>query len=628
MSTFLRWSLLAGLLASTAHAQTLADTTVALPMLTVTATRTATPAAAAPARVTTVHRRDFEAAAARSVADVLEARTGVFVRRYGPAGLASMSLRGSGASQTLILLDGLRLSDPQLGQIDLSLLPSALLAGVEVMHGTGAALYGADAVGGVVQLRPLQAAARPSLRLHSTLGAFGTRTGGFAAAARRGAWAALLAAELRTTDGDFRYHDAALVPAQTVRRAEADARQAALYGSLQHDAGRHHLTVSAWHLDAERGVPTQQQAARQWDRQTRFWARERLRLGQGTLRLSAAWQRSRLRYQAATVDDTGRTEAGTLEAELRQTLGPRWAFGLGLTGSRARATHPNLAADARETHLAAFAHADGTLGRTRLFPALRVDRYHQPAGKTRAVMSPRLGLNIALAGGLHAKASAGRAFRAPTFNERFWQPGGNPDIRAEDGWMGDAGLFFARRNVSAEVTGFYHRLRDQIVWEPQARGFWAPRNVGRVRTRGVEASGRWAARWVQHGRLEAAVFYTFTDARDRTDAASASFGQPLRYVPRHQVKGALGIGWKSLQLDATLRTTGRRAVATDGSQWLPAYTLLDLHLRLQRQLGPVGVTLGGVLENALDTRYEVIQSQPMPLRHARLRLLLTFGEAN
>ncbi|WP_243664067.1 TonB-dependent receptor, partial [Rhodothermus marinus] len=61
---------------------------------------------------------------------MLEARTGLFVKRYGSGGLATLSLRGSGATQTLLLIDGHRVADPQSGLIDLTLLPTVLLSAV------------------------------------------------------------------------------------------------------------------------------------------------------------------------------------------------------------------------------------------------------------------------------------------------------------------------------------------------------------------------------------------------------------------------------------------------------------------------------------------------------------------
>ncbi|MDX1439106.1 MAG: TonB-dependent receptor plug domain-containing protein, partial [Rubricoccaceae bacterium] len=112
-----------------------ADST--LPEVTVTASRVPLLSRDVPSRVTVLDEEDVASAHAVSVADLLESRSSLFIRRYGSSGLASLTLRGSTASQTLVLLDGQRLGDPQLGQLDLSLLPTVMLESVEVLHGGG-----------------------------------------------------------------------------------------------------------------------------------------------------------------------------------------------------------------------------------------------------------------------------------------------------------------------------------------------------------------------------------------------------------------------------------------------------------------------------------------------------------
>ena len=74
-----------------------------------------------------------------------------------------------------------------------------------------------------------------------------------------------------------------------------------------------------------------------------------------------------------------------------------------------------------------------------------------------STVNPRLGLNLRLLQGstLHLKASAGRSFRVPTFNDRFWQPGGKPDLNPERGWTYDLGLRLEHRYGQAEATVFF-----------------------------------------------------------------------------------------------------------------------------------------------------------------------------
>lgn len=618
---------------TSAWAQGTLDTTLALPPVTVTAARFST-AATAPARVTVLGEEALERTGARTVAGLLEARSGLHVKRYGAGGLATLSLRGTSASQTLVLLDGHRIADPQLGQLDLSLLPTSLLEGAEVMHGAASAVHGTEGIGGVVNLRTRSPGAASRLVTSAGYGAYGERSGEVLASGTSGRLSGLALVAYGQEEGNFPYENEVLIPARTVRRRGADRQRLALYASGGYAGDRHRLRVSAWYHDAERGLPgtaaTPPGGERQWDEHLRLWLDHRMLMDWGTLRLGGLLQRGALRYAnpGLDLDDTGRTLIGSLEAEADLLPLGAWAWSAGATGSYGQALHPSLADVTVEGHGGAFVRGTGTYGRLRLYPALRTDVYVQPAGAPRAALSPRLGLNVRpfVERRLYLKASLGRAFRIPTFNDRFWQPGGNPNLRPERAWTADLGFFLQQRRHQIEFTAFASRVRDQILWTPTSAGYWAPENAQRVRTRGLEASWQW--RYARAGRrLEGGAFYTFTDARDRSDPASGAYGKPLRYVPRKELKvhGSGGLGPFTLDLNG--RYTGRRYVNRDGTGVLDPFFVLDGQARMERRFGDVRAQLALAVENLLDGRYAVVSGYPMPPRHARLRLLLEWRPA-
>lgn len=606
---------------------------VTLPPLTVTASRIPTSPAEAPARVTVLDSAALRTTAATSVADLLDDRAGVHVRRYGATGLATPSLRGTGASQTAVLLDGQRVSDPQIGHLDLSLLPTVLLQSARVMHGPASPLHGSNGLGGALQLRTVRP--RTSLQARALFegGAFGTRSSSALVATPLGEGTSVLAAvDYQATDGDFPYTDQSRFPAETVRRRNADRTRRTVYGSVRSRVGAHRLRLSGWLTQAERGLPPLSSTAaateRQWDTQMRIWGRDRLAVGNGRLSIQGLAQRTRLRYVNARqdLDQTGRTTLTSLETTIRHPVSSRWTLAGGLSGSYADARHPQLDASAHQEHVSAFAEGTARYGRLALYPALRTDAYWMPEGTPRLAASPRLGLNwqpVAAWPSVHLKAQIGRAFRVPTFNDRYWQPGGNPDLRPERSWGADLGIRLDRPAGFVELSAFGHRRRDQIVWRPTDEGFWAPTNVGRVRTLGIEASAEGTWPLPLNTDLQTGLTYTFTDARTRTDPNTASYNEPLRHVPRDQLKAHSTLSWGPAALDLTARYTGRRYVTSDGAQFLDPYVLLDAQLRLAHTVAGIDTELSLKIENALDTEYRSVGGRPMPPRHARLRLLVS-----
>ncbi len=616
------------------QAQDAPDTTLVLPEVRVEDVRDREVPGTSAVRVTTLDRAALEATQARTVAEVLEARTGLFVRQYGSGALATLSLRGTGSAHTLVLLDGLRVADPQTGQVDLSLLPTVLLERVEVFHGAASARFGADGLGGVVRLGTLAAEGRGRVKMAGSAGAYGERRLGVVASGGAARFSGVAAVEVSQANGDFPYLNETLVPAQEVRRDGADRSLVTLFGRATHRAGRQRLSVAGWYNRAERGLPGPGNAspgeARQWDDHLRLWAGYEVRVPRGTLELKGGVQRTTLRYAnpASGTDDTARTRSIELDARARLAWSRRWLVG---GGGTVTFDHAALRGGVDRTHLAAFLHGTAAYGRWLFYPALRLDAY-AGAGASVLALSPRLGVNVQPLAwpGLHLKASTGRAFRAPTFNERFWQPGGNPDLKAERGWSLDGGLHVRFGGdghfLEAEATAFATRLSDQIVWFPgfvdAAVQVWQPANLRRVVTRGLELSlggqlGRPGA-----GMLDGGLTYSYTDARDRSDPAAASYDAPLRYVPPEQLKGHLGAAWRGLRLGLSGRFVGRRYLTTDGSMHLAPYHIVDVHLQARRTLGPVAATLALSIENLLDRDYAVVRFYPMPPRHGRVRLTL------
>jgi iron complex outermembrane receptor protein len=606
---------------------------VRLPRLTVTATRAPTAPSEAPARITVLDSAALQRTGATSVAGLLEARAGLHIRRYGAGGLATPSLRGTGGAQTLVLLDGARISNPQTGVLDLSLLPTVLLESVEVLHGAASPLYGSDGMGGAVHLRTLRPDRPLQVRAASHVGAFGERGGSVLVGSQQPAGSVIAAVELRRTDGDFPYTDPALFPPRTVHRQNADRERLSLYTAAETELGAHDLRIAGWYTAAERGLPPGSAPTatgeRQWDNHLRLWARDAVTTSWGTLTLRSLVQRASIRYRnpSVSVDQTGTTLLGALEAQARALLSTRWLATGGLSGRAARADHPRLAADAAEQRFSAFASGTGDYGRLTLYPALRVDAYLRSATASVAAFSPRVGANVQplpTHPWLHVKVHAGRAFRAPTFNDRYWQPGGSPDLDPEHGWSLDASLRADGPRGFAEVTAFGTWLHDQIVWRPVGNDVWSPANVRRTRTLGLEAAAEW--RWPLSGTaaLTTGMAYTLSDARNRSDPASAAFNEPLRHTPRHTINlyGTAAVGPVALDLNA--RSVGRRYVTTDGSSSLDPFLVLDAQVRVRLPVPAVRTTLTAAVDNVLDTEYRVVGNRPMPPRHLRARLQVAF----
>lgn len=589
------------------------DSTLVLPQITVTASRLPDRLLHAP-----VHVRVLDARRARTVSELLSKGSAIYIRRYS-GGLATMSQRGAGAAQTVVLLDGHRIASPQLGQLDLSLIPTLLLSSVEIASGAGSSVYGTDALAGILNLRT--AAAPPGLSIQASSGSFGRRTGALVASVNTGPVSGQLAAEYASADGDYPYLNTGFFPARSTPRRGADQVRRSLYAALRRPATRGGFTLAAWINQAERGLPSIHASVarreRQWDRHLRVWASGNWQARRAAFRLSGLAQKGSLRYanDQSGIDNEGRTFISSLDAEARLAIGSRWRLTGGVASGYGQARHPSHSNAAREWHGAVFATAVGNYGRLRLYPALRMDAY-----SSRLARNPRLGLNIQLAGSLHLKASAGRAFRMPTFNDRFWQPGGNPELLPEYGWTYDMGIRLESRQGHAEFSAFMSRITDQIIWRPTSGGYWTLRNLHRLRGRGLEAEGAWRHCLTNTAGAGARLTASYVDSRE---VLGNTRTRAVRLLPREQVKGGLHLSAGPFLLETSARYTGTRSVTTDGTLQLPAFLLFDVHALFRSRSGHASTSLGIYVDNVLNTRYEYLSSSPMPPRELRLQLTIS-----
>ena len=602
-----------------------------LPELTVVATRHPVAAAEAPTMIRQLDiENDARLRGGESLGEVL-ASNGFAVRPYGSTGVATLSLRGASASQTAVVLDGFRLTNAQLGQLDLSLLPTALIDNVEVMSGSASALYGSDAVGGVVHATTRSIAVQPTT-ITAGSGAFGERFASGAAGYAGSQFAVGGGVSFQQTDGDFPYVNHALLGSPEVRRENADRQTFSALTVAGYQSNAFDVDATLFAANVERGLPGQAFAAPTGERQSDSILRGsgRVTFYAGPLAMSAGslidFTRLRYRNDLLGLDQTGAvaTYAGRVSANTH--AGAIADVTLIAEGNVGSAEHPALIADASRINGALGASAVLERADVILYPAVRVDAYDASGNRSTLVANPKLGLNIRPLAAIpvHLKADAGRSFRMPTFNDLFWRDAGssgNPDLLPERSWSSEVGAGWFGESRSAEVSAFARRTRDQIVWEQDDSGIWSPRNVGRVAARGFQirttATGSIAA-----ARLSADLNYTFVHARD---VSSPDEADRLRYTPAHVGAGNLSLEYGLLNAGVGIHGSGRRFVTTDGRESRPAYLVADAHVGASITISDVRSQLRLVLENALDTRYEVISGYPMPPRHIRFQLTTTIG---
>ncbi len=563
--------------------------------VTVTATRSDTRAADTPASVSVIPRPALAATAAPAVDDALRQVVGFSLFRRAGSRAANptaqgVSLRGlgaSGASRAVVLADGLPLNDPFGGWVYWARVPRLAIERLEVLRGGASDLYGSGALGGVVQIVTRPSGLGRGLEAEASAGGASTVDASLSARGRRGDWSGQLSTEAATTDGYVPVDEWSRGPVD----AEASSRHAALDATVERRAfggGRVFLRGMAYGEDRENGTPLQANDTRiglgalglDWGERgrgsVRLWGETQLfhqsfsavtsdrssedltrrqRVPASALGLSAQWSHPLgARHHLLAGAEAQRVEGTTEETAFARSA----ATGTVDSGGEERRgalflqdlfeTHPRLMVSA-SARLDQWAHRDGRTVATPL--ATGVSTPTTFPDRTATAISPRVGALFRVrarkpeghsASAVSLTASAYGAFRGPTLNElyRSFRLGdtltlANPALEAERLWGGEAGALATRGPLCLRLTAFSAGVKDAVanVTVGTVPGLVTRqrRNVGRVRSRGLEAE----AEVLLGSRGAVTAGYAFTDARVRSFPDDPALeGRLLPQVPRHQ----------------------------------------------------------------------------------------------
>jgi len=579
--------------ASPADARDAAET---LDTIVVTATRSPTPIARGLASTTVLDRAAIEQSQAPDLIDLLARQAGVDVSRTGgPGSVSTLFLRGGNSNHVLVLVDGVRVNSVQQGLYDFANLPLDRIERIEIVRGPRAALWGSDAIGGVIQVFTRDPAERGA---QARIGSFERREAAaqWGVSGERGSFG--IGGGLQDAEG---YNVS--TPSSFGFDPDRDGfrnRHLSLGGrtTLGTQAVGINLLSTVADVEFDRGL-TQSHAVS----------------GGATLGgpLAGRWSHS-LALGEAREDLTTRSSFGSRFESRRRSVdwlhdlalsdGQALLFGLNHVAEEALSLSASNAVvyDRSRHNTGVFTAWRGAIGAQKWDLAARSDDSSQFGRTTTA----QAAWGLSLGEDWRLRASWGQGFRAPNTNE-LYSPGfggffaGNPDLDPERSRSAELGLGWQRSGRGVELSAYRSRVTDLIAFAGPTFG---ATNINQARLEGVELEGRWTLGPVGlRGHL------------GWQRAENAVTGAPLlRRAPR---KAALSLdvpanAWLRFGLDATAAS---RRQDFDGP--LGGYTRVDL--RMEADLG-TDWALRARLENLLDRRYTLASGFSPPERSLLVEL--------
>lgn len=574
-----------------------------------------------------------------SVSDILNEISPVFIKSYGPGGIASPTFRGTAAGNTQVLWNGIRIDHPMLGQSDLSLLPAGFADGLSVYYGGASMPMTSGAAGGVISIetKPLWEKIS-SLSINPAAGSFG-RYGGLVSL-RKGSesFQSVTKAFFQTADNDFKYINSVSgpVPFSAVRKNN-EVSQLGFLQEFYYQRPESNLSAKIWYQDTHRNLPgiilasAEGQGEKQHDESFRSLINYESQKEFADFSLSGAWLNTQLDYynKVASVDSRNSSNTFIIKGSITKDAGDFAKINILFNESLDEVHSNNYAKNIRRNNAYLKVSFDtreisGISASILVREILDKDRFLKPD------FSTGLRFRILETKDYFLKANISRSSKIPTLNDLFWNPGGNPLLRNEYAFMYEVDFslkenIFTCIDLQYDLSVYKNNIKDMIKWHPGEYSYWTAANIGNVNTRGLESS-------ISLKYERNSFNSNFTAGYSYTRATGFDYGNPdygdmqLIYVPVHQANGSLRVGYRNIHTTWRSNATGKRFTSADNREYLMPYFVNDLSAGVSHDLSFGTVDISFNIDNLFNAAYQTIAYYPLPGRTWLVKLLIQISK--
>ena len=570
------------------HGQALqAPEAATLDPIVVTATRGPQRLTDLTADVTVIGHDEIARAGPQSLAELLQRQPGIQISMNGGAGSTSaIFLRGTNGNQTLVMIDGMRVGSSTAGATTLEAIPLDLVDHIEILRGPASSLYGADAIGGVIQVFTRRGDGAPAFNGSASYGTYGTSQATAGVGGSQGAWRYAMQGGYQGSHGFNAIADPANFSFNPDRdgydRGNASASLSYRFNDEHELAAQYYYSRLSNRFDATANfddkttTTVESFALASTDRLAAFWV-SHLSVGQGS---------------DDSVSQSGFGNAGFRTRQNQLTWQNDFALPLGALSlayvglDEKISTEPAFPVTSRRTNSFVGVYQVRVDPHTLQLNA-RYDDNSQYGGRTTGA----LGYAYAIGEGWRALANVGNAFKAPTFNDLYYPGFANPNLSPETAQNADVALEYASGKVLARATAYRNLVKNLIVFQCDAEFNCAPNNVAKATLSGVtlQAQADWRT-------------ISFKGSLDFLQPEDDATGNQLPRRAREFGSASAQVPWDAWRFGAELVAASARYDDAANTRRMGGYALVNLtaSYALNKQW-----TLTLRADNILDKHYEL-----------------------
>lgn len=554
-------------------------------------------------KVDVITSEEMELSSTNDLAAALTEITSVNISDYGGVGASkNIRMRGSSASQVLVMVDGMPANNPRDGAVDLSAIPLDNVDRVEVLHGAASSLYGSQAMAGVVNIiTKTPPKDKPKTEFSSSFGTFRAYTEKFSHGATLSNLGYLISGQYQNSEG-FRENsklDAKDINTKLVYELNGSNNFTLKSGLYRGKLGAPGSIAS---VDSDdRQVNSKKYIDFNWDFDPDDSMGISTKIYNNYDRLEFIENTPGSIFDAGFSKAVHTTKVTGINWQVNKEITEMYHF---ITGFNYVGNFNNSTSSAKHHYAvrAAYLKNQFELIEDELEISLgtRIDDYSNFGTET----SPNFSFFYKFIPAAKLHGMLGKSFRAPTFNDLYWPDEGwskgNPNLGPEKGITGELGIEAKfNKYLLTDITYYRNDFNELINWAEDA-GVWQPTNIDSSVVDGIEAANT----IYLMNNFELGLDYTFLRAKnDKTN-------KYLIYQPKHKIDSLLRYrDLNGFTFEVKGQFTGIRF--HDADNLIKVKQFLVMGINASKKFRP-GLSGYASIGNVLNKKYQVIRDYPLP----------------
>lgn len=609
-----------------------------------------------------------------NLSDVLSENTTVYIKEHGRGALATASFRGTAATHTQVSWNGMNINSPMLGMVDFSLIPVYIIDDLSLQHGGSSIKEQSGGLGGSISIKnKVDWTNKISGKYYQGIGNYST----YDEFAQFNVGNNKIQSKTRvynnTSKNDYSFINKVITDKPRVKNKNANYSK---YGFAQelyfHPSENNYISAKTWWQNANRSIPTvlsyegdnQSNLNKQDDNTAKIIIDWKYYNNKSSFYISSGYDYQNLDYKLMNeVSGIGKIPAIYSSSKMNSFYNKlKYDFNI----------NKNILFQSSVNYNHFDVHTKDSVKKTG-YDVIRDDFslfggiYIQMLKKINLSLMLRddiinknfsplifdLGLSYKpiFTTDFVIKGSITRNYHHPTLNDLYWQPGGNPDLKPEEGFTEELSIHYIntkrKTNINTQLTAYYSDINKWIIWLPSFKGYWEPFNIKRVKSYGLEYNLKINTE-IGNIKLQLHGNYGLTKSLNYGDPLSwgdKSYKKQLPFIPVHSGNVMTSVSYKGFYLRYQYNSYSERFTMTSNKvgleddsddlgtgnssgklNWYYPYHMNKVSIGKNLSFNSYKIGLEFKINNLFDEEYRSVLGRYMPGRYYSLLLMLTFDK--